>query len=144
MIVGVDGCPDGWLCVADFGGTCPPQASIHSSFEGLLKAFSSARCIAIDIPIGLPNAGARGCDVEARRLLKPRGSSVFPTPVRGVVGSTSYEDAVARHRAIDGRALSQQAYAILPKITEVDTAVRSNPVIAQLVFEVHPELSFRT
>ena len=38
--------------------------------------------LAIDIPIGIPEAGARPADREARALLGPRRNSVFPAPVR--------------------------------------------------------------
>jgi len=42
----------------------------------------------------------------------------------------------------DGRKLSQQAWAILPKIVEVDTFLRSDPTLQSWVREVHPEVCF--
>nr|WP_231640215.1 DUF429 domain-containing protein [Micromonospora sp. NRRL B-16802] len=38
--------------------------------------------IGIDIPIGLPDTGRRQADVLAYKLVGPRRSSVFMTPVR--------------------------------------------------------------
>ena len=92
--------------------------------------------IAVDMPIGLPDAGSRACDIEARRRLGPRRSSVFAAPVRAVLHERSYVDALALHRATDGRGLSKQTFHLLPKIAEVDAA-RDDRVI-----EAHPELAF--
>lgn len=96
--------------------------------------------VGIDMPIGLPDAGARACDVAARRRLGPRRSSVFPTPVRAVLGSTDHQAAVRRSRAVDGRALSIQAFNLLPKIAEVDSVI--DACLVGAVVEVHPESSF--
>ena len=52
-------------------------------------------------------------------MIGPRRSSVFPAPIRALLGTTSYEEALARSRGIAGKGLSRQAFAILPKITEV-------------------------
>lgn len=38
--------------------------------------------------------------------------------------------------------MSKQCFAILPKIAEVDAVLRQNPEARELVFEIHPELSF--
>ena len=102
--------------------------------RGLLAA------VAIDIPIGLPPDYSRPVDHEARRRLGPRKSSVFPAPVRPVLGATTYEEACAISRASCGRALSRQLFAILPKIREVD--VLQSPALQDRLFEMHPEVSF--
>ncbi len=116
---------------------------IAESFHALLARHPRASVLAVDIPIGLPEAGPRACDREARRMLgRPRGSSIFPAPVRSVLACGTYREACARHRSADGRALSRQAFNILPKIREVDSAVRRDPRLHERVFEVHPELSF--
>jgi predicted RNase H-like nuclease len=94
----------------------------------------------IDIPIGLPERGPRRCDLEARRMLGPRRSSVFPAPLRGVLGARSYADALARSRARSGRGLSRQAFGILSKVGEVDRLV--TPECQDRLVEVHPEVSF--
>lgn len=140
-VAGVDGCRGGWLCVTLEGTDL--KAFVCTSISDLLKATAGASVIAIDVPIGLPDRGSRSCDCEARKLLgPPRGSSVFPAPVRGVLGETEYRDACERHYAIDERWLSKQAFAILPKIREVDQVVRQEPALQQRLREVHPEVSF--
>ena len=95
---------------------------------------------AIDIPIGLAENGPRSCDREARRLLGPRRSSVFPAPVRAVLGATSYAQACAVSRAHCGKGLSKQLYNILGKIRAVDDVV--TPRLQAQLFESCPELSF--
>jgi predicted RNase H-like nuclease len=95
------------------------------------------------MPIGLPTTGSRRCDIEARgRLGRPRGSSVFPAPVRGCLEEGSYQTLLDLHRRIDKRGLTRQAYFILPKIREVDRYLTEDVSRQQRVREVHPELSF--
>ncbi len=66
--------------------------------------------IAIDIPIGLPETGPRECDVLARRLLgRARASSVFPAPIRAVLGAKDYQQACAIRHKIEGKKMSKQA-----------------------------------
>jgi predicted RNase H-like nuclease len=54
----------------------------------------------------------------------------------------SYREASDLHRHIDGRGLSRQAYALLPKIREVDGYLREDLASQQRVVEIHPEVSF--
>src|SRR5262249_22667826 len=59
----------------------PLTATIAATLGELLHDLPQESLLAIDIPIGLADRGARRCDVEARRCLGPgRGSSVFPAP----------------------------------------------------------------
>jgi predicted RNase H-like nuclease len=95
---------------------------------------------AIDIPIGLPAVGSRVCDQKARRLLGTRRSSVFPAPVRAVLGTASYSEACAVSRAVSGKALSKQLYNIVGKTREVDGI--ASPLLQKRLFEACPELSF--
>jgi predicted RNase H-like nuclease len=94
---------------------------------------------AVDIPIGLAPAGPRHADVEARRGLGPRRSSVFPAPVRSVLAASTYEEACALSRTACGKAISKQLFNILPKIREVDALV--TPCRQERLFEMCPELS---
>ena len=140
-VVGADGCRAGWLCVEERKGHL--TGCIFNSFSTLLAALPSASVIAIDIPIGLPEQGKRDCDVAARRALSPtRTSSVFPSPVLGILHEEKYSVANLKHRDIDGRGLSRQAFAILPKIREVNVRLQPNPALQQRVREVHPEVCF--
>jgi predicted RNase H-like nuclease len=107
---------------------------VLATFEEVMAL--DVNVVAVDMPIGLPDAGARACDVQARRRLGPRRSSVFAAPVRSVLHERSYIEALALHRATDGRGLSKQTFHLLPKIAEVEAALDDR------VIEAHPELAF--
>jgi predicted RNase H-like nuclease len=140
FVRGVDGCPAGWLAATFESRVGLVSFQIHESATELLAA--QAAVTAIDIPIGLPDSEARRCDLEARRLLGPRASSVFPAPARATLAHAEYSAACDASAAACGKRLSKQAFAILPKIAEVDTALRADPEGARRVFEVHPEVCF--
>lgn len=140
LIAGVDGCNGGWLAVVERNREL--EALIAPDLETLLSRIPGAR-IGIDIPIGLPNHGSRSCDLQARKLLgRPRGSSVFPAPVRACLSAGDYSRLCSLHRTIDGRGLSKQAFYLLPKIMQVDEFLIRDPELARSVREVHPEVSF--
>jgi hypothetical protein len=87
-IVGIDGCRAGWITVdRDL------RVSIVSTDDELVALFAQCAVIAIDIPIGLLDGGARPCDVHARRFVGRRASSVFPAPVRSLLHMNSYAEA---------------------------------------------------
>lgn len=140
-IGGVDGCPAGWLLVHQ-GADGSIRSSVHASAEELFAATGQLSVLAIDIPIGLPDGGSRECDVEARRLVGPRASSVFPTPVRAALAATTYAEACSLSRADCGKAISQQAFQILDRIRDVDEAMRESAALRARVVEVHPEVCF--
>lgn len=97
--------------------------------------------VAIDMPIGLSDDAPRACDVDARRKLGRAGSSVFPAPMRQVLGATDYVDACRSSVEASGKALSRQAWNLVPAIRSLDDALGDPP--DPRVREVHPELSFR-
>lgn len=141
IVRGVDGCRAGWLCMSLDSDATAASAQVFADSETLFRDPEWA-VTAIDIPIGLPTSQSRGCDSEARRLLGPRRSSVFPTPMRAALEADSYESACAANKRSCGKRLSKQTYAILPKIREVDASVRGSPALVGTVWEVHPEVSF--
>src|SRR5512132_1317467 len=69
------------------------RAEVATDFPMLLQTLPDASVIAVDIPIGLLATGWRQADLEAKRFLHPRTSSVFMTPPRPVVEAASYPDA---------------------------------------------------
>ena len=88
--------------------------------------------VALDMPMGLLLLpGRRACDVEARRRLGPRRSSVFPAPSRAALAAGSFADAPG---------LSLQAWHLIPKVREVDDLL--TPALQAIVVEAHPELAF--
>ena len=146
--VGVDGCPAGWFSVGldRCGGY---EVNVFASFGELLDYYGDARLVLVDIPIGLPEGPERReCDSLARKLLGRRGSSVFPSPTRQTVEHAAahpkdYRGALAVERRFAGKGIRRQAFAISPKIAEVDAIMRSRGIKAATeVREVHPELCF--
>lgn len=144
-IAGVDGCRDGWVVVRKR----PTDGALHVEIvHDLCNVFAdpSLAVIAVDVPIGLPDAaapGGRSCDAAARRMLGPkRKSSVFSAPVRAVLAARDYPEAAAASRASSahGLALSRQAFAIVPKIAAVDALM--TPAAQRRIVEVHPECCF--
>lgn len=141
--VGVDGCKAGWLAVG-LGDDDRCEIRVFGDFRRLVRHFSSAALILVDIPIGLRDSGPdeRQCDREARRLVGPRRSSVFPVPVRQALHEATFENASRVNRAIRGKGLSKQTWAIAPRIAEVDHLLAAIPSERERVREVHPELLF--
>ncbi|MBM3997633.1 MAG: DUF429 domain-containing protein [Planctomycetes bacterium] len=143
IVAGIDGCPFGWLCLTKDLTTGKIVAVILPTIRALLKLEPRPETVMVDVPIGLTDSGPRDCDLLARSHLKaPRSSSVFPAPVRPTLTATSYAHACQLGVKADGRKLSQQAWAILPKIVEVDSFLRSDLTLQQWVREVHPEVCF--
>jgi predicted RNase H-like nuclease len=141
IVVGVDGCRSGWICF-ELERPSTIRVGIQPSFQTLRSAYEKrARIIAIDVPIGLVEAGSRKCDLAARKLLgKPRSNSVFPAPPRAALRATTYPEACELSRTAHGTGLSRQTFGILRKIREVDQVM--TPRLQDLFFEVHPEVCF--
>ena len=141
--MGVDGCPAGWCAVlVDMNGIEAPRVDIYEDFQSLLEA--GAQVIAVDMPIGFEDqpgpAGMRACEREARTLLGPRRSSIFPSPLRPALIAEDYAQALALNRAAGGKGLSKQAYNLFAKLREIDALM--TPDNESFVFETHPETGF--
>ncbi|MBK6791344.1 MAG: DUF429 domain-containing protein [Anaerolineales bacterium] len=143
IISGADGCRGGWVVVSKDLESGNISWRLCRTFEDILKGTDFPEVLAIDIPIGLKEKGGRLCDQSARKVLGPvRSSSVFSAPLQQVLKSTSYLEACSIREGIEGKRMSRQAYAILPKIREVDAVMSSAPNLQSQVREVHPEVSF--
>jgi len=136
---GIDGCRGGWVVVT---ARVRPWRVLTIDVVGRLDAALAgpAEFVAIDMPIGLARNGPRACDQIARSMLGPRRSSVFPAPVRAVLGAEDYPDARRRSRAASGVGLSKQTWNLVPKIIELDSLM--TPALQDRVREAHPELVF--
>ena len=140
MIAGVDGTPKGWVVVTSDDNFENPNVLLVKRLAELPRIL---RVAAVDVPSGLPEKGSRVADLLARKVLgEPRRRSVFPSPIRPVLGARSWEEACARTERADGRKVSKQTFAILPKVAEADEFVRSDSWARRILHEVHPELSF--
>jgi len=151
--VGIDGCRAGWVA-ARWGGE-----TIGFRLFASIEAWAGSRgwrsrrggrgaATLIDVPIGLLEgqgvAGVqRGCDVAARRRLGRRATSVFTPPCREALAAKSYEKACEVNRRVLGRAMSLQAWHIVPKVAEVDAWLLGDVKRRRVVLaESHPELAF--
>jgi predicted RNase H-like nuclease len=139
-IAGLDGCREGWI--AAIKDKTSIEVRIVRSDEELLALIAQCAFIAIDIPIGLPDTGARTCDERARGFIGRRGSSVFPAPVRALLGATDYRDANRLSKDVQNKGISQQGFAIIPKIAQIDRILQAHQELRGRVHEVHPEVSF--
>jgi len=137
-VLGVDGWRGAWVGALLDGRsvTLLPLPDVAA-----VLAVPDVELIAIDMPIGLSDDGPRACDIAARRLLGRARSSVFPAPLRAVLGCANYADACAVSRTASGKALSVQAWNLVPAIRALDAALDDVP--PGHVLEVHPELAFR-
>jgi predicted RNase H-like nuclease len=137
-VLGVDGWRGAWVG-ALLDGRCATLLALPD--VAAVLAVPDVELIAIDMPIGLSDDGPRACDIAARRLLGRARSSVFPAPLRAVLGCANYADACAVSRTASGKALSVQAWNLVPAIRALDAALDDVP--PGHVLEVHPELAFR-
>jgi len=135
-VLGVDGCRAGWVAVALVDGAFA-EARLVAHFGELVE--DPAAVIGVDIPLGSIGA-SRAADREARRLLGPRGASVFAALPREVLEAPDYATANRAVRERFGVGVSAQAWNLAPKMRDVEPHWHAAP--ARIV-EVHPELSFR-
>ncbi len=140
--IGVDGCRNGWFLVG-IGDDSTFEVDLVAEFCAIRRRLDSAALILVDIPIGLPGAATteRYCDRAARKMISPRGSTVFPAPARSALYMDTYESASAENHRCLGRKLSQQSYRISGKIREVDEFLRTHRP-GQRIREFHPEVAF--
>ncbi|MEV0186644.1 DUF429 domain-containing protein [Streptomyces sp. NPDC050625] len=139
-VVGVDACgKQGWVGIGltDGAYACSlVEARLHT----LIERAAGARVIAVDMPLGLVEKGWRAADLAARALLGVRRSSVFLIAPRPTWRERDYAAAADRCQELTGNRLSQQAWALTPKLVEA----RACWLADERIHEVHPEMSFHT
>jgi len=145
VVHGVDGCRRGWIRVSVSLGPENKElsAKVFETAEALF-ADGPPTVIGIDIPIGLPDTAPRKCDEPLHALLKDKWNPTLRAPpMRAALDpSFTYKAACDANEKQCGKRLSQQSYAILPKIHEVDELLQSSANLRKRVYEVHPEVSF--
>jgi predicted RNase H-like nuclease/AcrR family transcriptional regulator len=144
-VLGVDGCPGGWVGAVLVPGAPRPRVVVAPTIEQLVETVRTdldLRVVGIDIPIGLPDDSTRQADALARRALPGRASSVFTTLTRAAYLAPDRAAADAVNRGLSGQGVGAQAFALRAKILEVDAWLRTRPSVD--VVEVHPEVSFTT
>ena len=139
--VGVDGCRAGWFTVA-INRNGEWTFDIFSNVREIWQRMSQiAHQILIDIPIGLSEDGSRICDMMARKVLKNRASSVFPTPCRKALQARNYRHASKINYLKTGKKLSVQTWNISSRIREVDEFLTTTSHARGRIRESHPEVS---
>jgi len=144
-VIGVDGCRAGWAIASwTFGGSEPQTftTKVEPDLSTVVHQVRSGQVdvAAIDMPIGLFDDGPRLADTGARKFLSPRGSTIFSAPARCTLTADSYEHACELSRSAIGKALSIQAFNLLPKVRELDELL--TPKDQSSIVESHPECCF--
>jgi predicted RNase H-like nuclease len=138
IVLGVDACRSGWVGVEVHDGRFA-AAHVGSGLAGLLQAVPGAAAIGVDMPLGLVHSGWRQADVEARKFLGPRRSSLFLTPPRAAFAEETHAAASGRCRQLCGHGMSIQAWGLKAKVQEANTLREAGSC---RLWEVHPETSF--
>jgi len=146
-LAGADGCPAGWLVALVRPQGRDARIRVIPAFADILDLPERPAVIAVDMPIGLPDRtgiGGRAAENLVRPLLGQRQSSVFSVPSRAAVYARDYREArtLALATSDPPRSIAKQLFNIVPKIREVDAALRADAALAQRTFEVHPEVAF--
>lgn len=142
-VVGIDGCPAGWVAVSYDDGN-GAVATVAGTFVELIDRLEQPDRLLVDIPIGLPDVEQprRTCDVAARERLRPhRHASVFDPPLREVLDADDYEQANREQQRLIDRGLPIQSWAIADRIRQVDDFLQSADGQTP-VREAHPEVCY--
>ncbi len=143
-VAGADGCPAGWLVVFRSINGQSPRAQIFERITEAFKQQDRPKILAVDIPIGLmtiSHTGGRCADIEARKELSLRKSSIFPPPSRPVLKARSPAEAkkIEKSNSDPPKSLAKQVINLLDKIRELDAIAAA---YSGIIFECHPEVSF--
>ncbi len=113
---------------------------VEPDFKEVLAQTEGCATVAIDVPIGLMDSGMRLADREARKVLGPRASCVFPSVIRPVLGIDDYYEACNVSFAAQGKRIPKRAFSLGLRSNEVDQLM--SPELQKRVIEVHPEVCF--
>ncbi len=137
LVVGVDGCKRGFFAIALRDGAFE-RALFGKHIRDIVSELAGAARIGVDMPIGTELRRFRRIDEAAQKHLGARRSTIFATPPMVVLREKTFEAASRRCRALTGKGLSRQSYALAEKILEVDAVAKND----ERILEVHPEVSF--
>lgn len=158
-VAGVDGCKAGWLTAVvsvtkesiQIDAPCVfelKRVLVAGTFTEVLSKTCECELVCIDIPIGLSNGPyERACDLTARKLLgQPRGSSVFPAPLRPALVANDRETAsritlkCTKARKHGPVGVNRQTFSLFPGVKDIDDEIEAFK--QDRIREVHPEISF--
>lgn len=138
-VMGVDAYALGWVGVELRDGRFG-RAVLAATLYEIVAGSSGAAVIGVDIPLGMLPDRWRAADTVAAEHLGPRRSSVFRVPPRAVWLEPDFANANRLCRELTGAGLSRQSWALRPKLLEANAIWERHP---GLLFEAHPEVSFR-
>jgi predicted RNase H-like nuclease len=138
-VLGVDACRQGWVGVLLTDGRFA-GARMAVRLAELTEGVQEVRVVGVDMPLGLVERGWRDADTAAAAVLGPRRSSLFRVPPAAVWQEADFAAATARCRELTGVGMSQQAWGLRTKLREANECRHHRP---GLLYEVHPEVSFR-
>ncbi|WP_151769838.1 DUF429 domain-containing protein [Streptomyces abyssomicinicus] len=138
-VLGVDACgKQGWVGIRLTDGAYAGSL-VDLRLESLVARAGDVDAVAVDMPLGLVERGWRAADLAAKALLEVRRHSLFLVAPRTAWQEQHYTAAADRCQELTGNRLTQQAWALRPKLLEA----RACWLADGRTHEVHPELSFR-
>jgi threonine dehydratase/predicted RNase H-like nuclease len=160
-IAGVDGCRKGWVAAFyDTEAAAAPIVEVFTHFSQIMTSSYAPQFVAVDMPIGFPDLidESRGPEQLIRPLLGRLRNAVFNMPSRQALEAVTRPwkgkieqlaahaetNIVARATSSVGAACSIQAFCLFGKIKEIDALLKADKGLRERVFEIHPELAFRT
>lgn len=139
--IGVDGCKGGWIAAIIKYGTLVIRK--FNNINDIVKEYPDFDEFFVDMVIGLPsNKDHVRPDTYARRIIKERGSTIFPAPCRQAVYADTVGEAYEENERILGKKFTPLTVGIIPKMREVDTFLQNNPGFKNVIKESHPEVCF--
>lgn len=143
IFVGVDGCKGGWITAIISNGELSLKK--YSDFSKMVFDTAQFDGMLVDMVIGLPSnieQYEKRPDGIARKIVKPRTSTVFAVPTRQAVYEFIKDKQKEANLSAIGKGLSEQTIAIIPKMREVDEFLLSNEEYMNVIRESHPEVCF--
>ncbi|GAA1720622.1 DUF429 domain-containing protein [Streptomyces yatensis] len=138
-VVGVDACRTGWVAVTLSEEGRFAGADTAGGLSELLGRLPDAAVVAVDMPLGLLQAGLREAEALARAKVAPHGSRVFPVPPRGVWEADDYDEANRISQRLTGQKVNSQTWGLAAKLREANACRDGGD---HRLYEVHPEVSF--
>ncbi|KAF0193514.1 MAG: 7 8-dihydro-8-oxoguanine triphosphatase [Bacillota bacterium] len=139
--IGIDGCKGKWVAVCITESRF--EVKKYDSIAEICTRYNDADRYLIDMPIGLVE---KEIDVRpdaiVRKMLGPKGSSIFGVPCRQAVYAESKAAAREKNIAVLGKSLSEQTLGIAHAIRQVDEFLQGNTGWKDRLLESHPELCF--
>ncbi len=141
-VAGIDRWRKGWILAIDKDNTLDGlELKVAPTIFDAFELLTTAKAIAIDMPIGLVERGTRAAERELRERLGRARSSVFISPTRAALEAASHNDATLINRSLDGPGISAQSWGLAKSIRECRHALTSHPE-ANRWWETHPESAF--